>query len=195
MANFYEDTACCESVCEATLSSQEVPTLEKRQHINGGMREFEVRENIVLAPLDLINPTEGIMQQIRRNLLKYTENFKGVVLCFDLLSVQGDPKVLDSGYVLVQVRARYYTFSPEEGDRLLGTVSKVGDGQVACLVYNCFNASVELTEGGRGYEEGEEVEFVVRVISRTKDGILAVMGTAVEKVKKKRHKHKKRDNT
>ena len=194
MASLCDDTVYSESVCDATNSSQELLTLEKRQDINGGMREFEVSENIVLSPIDLGNPIEGVMLQMRRNLLKYTESFNGVVLCFDLLNVQGDPTVLDSGYVLVHIRARYYAFSPREGDKLRGTVTKVGEGQVACLVYNCFNASVELIEGERGYGVGEEVEFVVRCVTRTKDGILAVMGTVETGKKKKRHKHKKKDN-
>ena len=194
MASFCDSVVYSDSVCDVTQSSEELQTLKKRQDKVGGMREFEVSENIALPPMDLSNPIGGVMQHMRRSLLKYNETFKGVVICFDLLSVNGDPKVLESGYVLLQVRARYYAFSPREGDRLRGTVTKVGEGQVACLVYNCFNASVELIEGKGAHGVGEEVEFVVRAVSRTKDGILAVMGAMAPHKKKKRHKHKKKDD-
>ncbi|KAI6647549.1 DNA-directed RNA polymerase I subunit RPA43 [Oopsacas minuta] len=181
---------------ETTISSQEELTLKTQiedGHL-GGMREFHVSENLTLSPLDLTSPVDGVLQHVKRNLLKYVETFKGVVLSVNLLKVDTSPKILDSGYVLVQIWARYYVFSPHEGDTLRGVVTKVGEDKLACLVYNCFNASVDMV-GDVELTPGEIVEFIIRAVSRTKDGILAVMGVMKVASKKKDHKHKKKEHS
>ena len=163
----------------------------------GGMKEFQVREKLILSPLDLSDPLDGVSHHVKRNLLKYVETFRGVVLSVDILKVDPSPKILDSGFVLVQISARYYVFSPREGDMLRGVVTKMGEGKCACLVYNCFNASVELVDEVV-VSAGDAIEFVVRAVSRTKDGILAVLGTMQfmqVSSKKTSYKHKKKEHS
>ena len=159
----------------------------------GGMKEFQVREKLTLSPLDLSDPIGGVSQYVKRNLLKYVEAFRGVVLSVDILKIDSSPKILDSGYVLVQISARYCVFSPREGDMLRGVVTKMGEEKCACLVYNCFNASVELVEVV--VSAGDVIEFVVQAVSRTKDGILAMTGTMQVSSKKTGYKHKKKEHS
>lgn len=163
------------------------------EHI-GGMKEFQVREKLTLSPLDLSDPIDGVSQHVKRNLLKYVETFRGVVLSVEVLKVDPSPKILDSGFVLVQISARYYVFSPREGDTLRGVVTKMGEEKCGCLVYNCFNASVELVEEVV-VSAGDVIEFVVRAVSKTKDGILAVIGEMQVSSKETGYKHKKKEHS
>ena len=195
--NEHENSNSSSSFCDDRSQTQKETTPRKRgseQYLTGkigGIKEFRVKEKLSLSPLDLSDPTEGIAMHAKRQLLKYNEVLQGVVLSFDELKVDGDPRVLDSGYVLINLSVKYYAFSPQPGDRLRGTVTKVWEGRVACLVYGCFNASVELEEGATVPDVGEGVDFVVRNVNRTKDGILAVEGLMDANKKRRKHKQKK----
>eukprot|EP00271_Cylindrocystis_brebissonii_P013696 TRINITY_DN3383_c0_g3_i1.p1 TRINITY_DN3383_c0_g3~~TRINITY_DN3383_c0_g3_i1.p1 ORF type:complete len:330 (+),score=76.27 TRINITY_DN3383_c0_g3_i1:85-1074(+) len=88
----------------------------------------------------------GVHEELNALILKYNEDFEGVLLAYsDLVLQQPHAKILDglSPYFRVQLSASLLLFTPHVGDLLEGEVHSCGPDYVSLLVLGVFNASVK----------------------------------------------------
>ncbi|TKS88526.1 DNA-directed RNA polymerase I subunit RPA43 [Collichthys lucidus] len=102
------------------------------------------RRHIGLPPMYLNKKRTGIQEELGSELLKFSESLKGVPLAYDDIRIVGQHGDIydDSGYIHMDIEANFIVFQPKRGQRLLGTVNKLGVSHVGCLVHGCFNASI-----------------------------------------------------
>ena len=147
---------------------------------------LEVNEHISLLPCFVGRLSQGILEHLNTKLLRYSENYGGVLLAYSKPSVQQTHgRILDEQpHIHFDLKYTAYVFRPVIGSIVCGTVNNVGGDHVGCLVYDCFNASVfSKREKGRRKLNGHFSRFVIgskiwfRVVSiENISGILSIIG-------------------
>ena len=148
--------------------------------------KLEVSEHISLLPCFVGRLSHGILEQLDKKLLRYSEQYGGVLLAYSKPSVQqSHGRILDEQpHIHFDLKYTAYVFRPVIDSIVCGTVNNVGGDHVGCLVYDCFNASVfSKQEKGQKKLNGLFSQFVVgskiwfRVISiENISGILSIVG-------------------
>ena len=107
-------------------------------------RQLELQEHMSLLPCYLGRLAEGILEQLNRRVLRYSEEYGGVLLSYSKPCVlQSCGRIMDEQpHIHFDVRFTACIFRPTIGSVLCGTVNKIGADYIGCLVYDCFNASV-----------------------------------------------------
>ncbi|XP_010751411.2 DNA-directed RNA polymerase I subunit RPA43 [Larimichthys crocea] len=143
------------------------------------------RRHIGLPPVYLNKKKTGIQEELAAELLKFSESLKGVPLAYDNIRIVGQHGDIydDSGYVHMDIEANFIVFQPKRGQKLLGTVNKLGVSHVGCLVHGCFNASILKpnlvsveTWRDAGPRIGTELEFEVTALDADSVGVLLIRG-------------------
>ena len=149
--------------------------------------KLEVSEHISLLPCFVGRLSQGILEHLDKKLLRYSEQYSGVLLAYSKPSVQQTHgRILDEQpHIHFDLKYMAYVFRPVIDSIVCGTVNNVGGDHVGCLVYDCFNASVFARQLSKGRQRlnGLFSEFVVgskiwfRVVSiENISGILSIVG-------------------
>ena len=149
--------------------------------------KLEVNEHISLLPCFVGRLSQGILEHLDKKLLRYSEQYSGVLLAYSKPSVQQTHgRILDEQpHIHFDLKYTAYVFRPVIDSIVCGTVNNVGGDHVGCLVYDCFNASVFARQLSKGRQRlnGLFSEFVVgskiwfRVVSiENISGILSIVG-------------------
>ncbi|KAE8282105.1 DNA-directed RNA polymerase I subunit RPA43 Twist neighbor protein [Larimichthys crocea] len=112
------------------------------------------RRHIGLPPVYLNKKKTGIQEELAAELLKFSESLKGVPLAYDNIRIVGQHGDIydDSGYVHMDIEANFIVFQPKRGQKLLGTVNKLGP------------------------RIGTELEFEVTALDADSVGVLLIRG-------------------
>ena len=148
--------------------------------------KLEVSEHISLLPCFVGRLSQGILEHLDKKLLRYSEQYGGVLLAYSKPSVQQTHgRILDEQpHIHFDLKYTAYVFRPVIDSIVCGTVNNVGGDHVGCLVYDCFNASVFSKQAkGQKRLNGLFSQFVVgskiwfRVVSiENISGILSIVG-------------------
>ena len=148
--------------------------------------KLEVSEHISLLPCFVGRLSQGILEHLDKKLLRYSEQYGGVLLAYSKPSVQQTHgRILDEQpHIHFDLKYTAYVFRPVIDSIVCGTVNNVGGDHVGCLVYDCFNASVFAKQiKGQQRLNGLFSEFIVgskiwfRVVSiENISGILSIIG-------------------
>ncbi|XP_063040915.1 DNA-directed RNA polymerase I subunit RPA43 [Engraulis encrasicolus] len=143
------------------------------------------RRHVALPPMHLKKKKTGIEEELNSELLKYSENLKGVPLAYDNIHLLGHHGDIfdDQGFIHFNIEASFVVFKPKKGQKLEGVINKIGLTHVGCLVHGCFNASIpkpkEMTaEQWRdsGLAPGGSLEFEVVQLDADVAGVLLIRG-------------------
>ena len=107
-------------------------------------RQLELQEHVSLLPCYLGRLAEGILQHLNGRVLRYSEQYGGVLLSYSKPCVlQRCGTIFDEQpHIHFDVKFTACIFKPTVGSLLWGAVNKVGGDYIGCLVYDCFNAAV-----------------------------------------------------
>ena len=107
-------------------------------------RQLELQEHVSLLPCYLGRLAEGVLQHLNGRVLRYSEQYGGVLLSYSKPCVlQRCGTIFDEQpHIHFDVKFTACIFKPTVGSLLWGTVNKVGGDYIGCLVYDCFNAAV-----------------------------------------------------
>ncbi|XP_035537318.1 DNA-directed RNA polymerase I subunit RPA43 [Morone saxatilis] len=143
------------------------------------------RRHICLPPMYLNKKRTGIQEELEAELLRFSQSLTGVPLAYEnirIVSQHGDI-FDDNGYIHMNIEANFIVFQPKKGQKLLGTVNKLGVSHVGCLVHGCFNASIPKpnlvsveTWRDAGPRIGTELEFEVTALDADAVGVLLIRG-------------------
>ncbi|TNN62336.1 DNA-directed RNA polymerase I subunit RPA43 [Liparis tanakae] len=143
------------------------------------------RRHVTLPPMYLNKKRTGIQEELEAELLKFSQSLKGVPLAYENIRIVGPHGNIfdDSGYIHMDVEANFIVFQPENGQKLLGKVNKLGMSHVGCLVHGCFNASIPKpglvsvdTWWAAGPRIGADLEFDVTALDADTAGVLLIRG-------------------
>ena len=142
-------------------------------------RTVQVVQHISLPPSYIGRMAKGITEILNRKILKYFSEYGGFVLAYSkpLVLQRAANIVNESPNLHFEVQVDLHLFTPLVGALLCGTVNHViNESHVGCLVYNCFNASVERKPHTKnGITRGEKIWF--RVVNlETISGVLCIRG-------------------
>ncbi|XP_057838967.2 DNA-directed RNA polymerase I subunit rpa43 [Cryptomeria japonica] len=102
-----------------------------------------------LHPSRSADVEEGVLQLLSSLLLRYNEEFDGVVLAyFDIKVCDWTPKILSGlhPYLSLKLKAKLLLFSPKPGMLLEGTVNKVEKDYMGAIVLGIFNAAIAFSD-------------------------------------------------
>jgi len=107
-------------------------------------RQLELQERMSLLPCYLGRLAEGILEHLNGRVLRYCEQYGGVLLCYSKPCVlQRCGRILDEQpQIHFDLKFTACIFKPTIGSILCGTVNKIGGDYIGCLVDDCFNASI-----------------------------------------------------
>ncbi|KAM5204166.1 DNA-directed RNA polymerase I subunit RPA43 isoform 2-T2 [Hipposideros larvatus] len=143
------------------------------------------RRHIALSPRYLNRKRTGIREQLDAELLRYSESLLGVPIAYDNIKVVGELGDIydDQGHIHLNIEADFVIFSPEPGQKLVGTVNKVSSSHIGCLVHGCFNASIPKPEQmpteqwqTLDINVGDELEFEVFRLDSDAAGVFCIRG-------------------
>ena len=147
-----------------------------------------ITEHMKLPPSYLGRIGTGVIENLNQRILKFSGEYQGFILAYS------KPRVLHTAASIhdelpnlhFDVQVEMFLFVPRVGSVLCGTVNKlIGAELVGCLVYNCFNASVNLIKTGKrrgpdsGRALGEKINFKVSSLERV-SGVLCIRGEEME---------------
>ena len=141
----------------------------------------QVEMPLYLSPSYLAHPMEGVREQLNRSVLRYVEQFGGVLLSYSDLRLQRPLGriAFDAPEIHIRVAFEATYFAPSAGDVLGGTVSRVGGDHIAILVLGVFNASVALPSDWDAESPSVQPDHVVHLQVRTvhhANGLLSMHG-------------------
>jgi hypothetical protein len=158
------------TTCSASNTNAALPIYKRR-----------VELPLYLSPVHLLRPLSGVRDQLNRSNLRFVEHFNGVLLSFEGLRLLRPLGRIAYDAPEIHVRAEFDAtfFAPKPGDRIEGTVSRIGADHIALLVMGIFNGSVALPDGwdhSRPSVQPEDtVTFVVRSVQHA-NGLLSMHG-------------------
>ncbi|GIL58248.1 hypothetical protein Vafri_13310 [Volvox africanus] len=99
---------------------------------------------IELHPSTVDNVTEGVKDQLNVNLLRYVEEFEGVLLSYSNLEILTRKPIIHPYFPFfhLDVRADVLIFKPKPGMTLVGQVNLLGEDYISALVFGFLNVSI-----------------------------------------------------
>ena len=153
---------------------------------NSGFIRIESTEHIGLHPRYLGRLKEGVKEELKSNLMKYSDVLEGVPVNYEGFQIQQRTGcILDElPYIHFDVKVNAIVFKPTIGSTLIGVVNKIGVDHVGCLVHNCFNASISKSNFRNGLiydnlDMGSDFAFKV-IGTEAVNGVLAIIGQVEE---------------
>jgi len=122
------------------------------------IEKLRARLSINLPPAASEDVLAGVRQQLNSYLLRYSYDFRGVVISYeDERVMTKQARVLSYfPYFQVSVSVTLAVFKPIAGGRIAGEVNQVGDDYIGLLVMGVFNASIAASNmGGRFTLQGD----------------------------------------
>ena len=143
---------------------------------------IESTEHIGLHPRHLGRLKEGVKEELKNKLMKYSDVLEGVPVSYEGFQIlQKSGSILEElPFIHFDVKVNFIVFKPMIGSSLVGVVNKIGVDHVGCLVHNCFNASISKSNFRNGliYDSldiGSDFTFDV-VETEAINGVLAITG-------------------
>lgn len=127
-----------------------------------GFHEVRAEFTIGLAPKYLATVKEGITAQLNEGLLKYVDEFQGILMGhwkLRLTESVGQIPANSPGTCLVQASASFLVFCLAKGSALTGVVNRLGEHSIGLLVFGetSVNISANRMQGEHEYIEGQWV--------------------------------------
>lgn len=153
----------------------------------------ESQDHISLHPRYLGRLKEGVKEELKSKLMKYSDVLEGVPVSYESFRImQRSGSILDElPCIHFDVKVNLIVFKPTLGSTLVGVVNKLGVDHVGCLVHNCFNASISKSNFRNGliYDSldiGSDFKFNV-IGTEAVNGVLAITGEVEEHRKHTRY--------
>mmetsp|Transcript_35799 Transcript_35799/g.79664 ORF Transcript_35799/g.79664 Transcript_35799/m.79664 type:complete len:313 (-) Transcript_35799:486-1424(-) len=108
------------------------------------LQKVDARFQIELHPSKLHNVEDGVDEQMNNLLLRYNEEFEGIVMAYSNVTSSNKAASIHPyfPFVHLDVRAQLLLFKPVVGNMLVGEVIKVGADFIGLLVLGVLNASI-----------------------------------------------------
>ena len=156
---------------------------ESSKHSKSLFKTVRVTQHISLPPSYIGRMGKGITEILNRKILKYFTEYGGFVLAYSkpLVLSRVAHIIDDTPNLHFDIQVDLHLFTPLVGALLSGTVNHViNENHVGCLVYDCFNASVQRrqTSTKNGIKRGEKIWFTV-VSLETISGVLCIQGEEI----------------
>ncbi|GIL79344.1 hypothetical protein Vretifemale_8725 [Volvox reticuliferus] len=99
---------------------------------------------VELHPSTVENVTEGVKDQLNANLLRYVEEFEGVLLSYSNLEILTKKPIIHPYFPFfhLDVRADVLLFKPKPGMTLVGQVNLLGEDYISALVFGVLNVAI-----------------------------------------------------
>ena len=144
---------------------------------------------------------DGVLEHLNDKILRYSRDLGGVFLSYSKPRVlQEAGRIIDEHpHIHFDLDYKAYVFRPRVGSVLTGVVNNIGDDHIGCLVYDCFNASVVMSEGQRKSQSrtflsncqvGAEIQFCVKQLEIIA-GIVSIKGELLDS-SSSIHRHRKK---
>ena len=151
---------------------------------------MDVRQRMTLLPSYIGRISEGVLEHLNKKVLRYSHDLNGVFLSYTKpLVLQQAGRIIDEHpHIHFDLEYRAYVFKPRVGSVLSGVVNNIGDDHIGCLVYDCFNASVVMSEEQRNSHNrtflsncdiGSEIQFCVTQLEIIA-GIVSIRGELLD---------------
>ncbi|CAM6018645.1 unnamed protein product [Sphagnum balticum] len=114
-----------------------------------GFTHIYAKLSVYLHPSRAANVQQGVREIMNSLLLRYNEEFEGVVLAYLDPKIQGRTANILSGlspYFHVQLKASFLLFSPKIGMLVEGKVNKVEKDYLGVVVLGLFNAAIGIAD-------------------------------------------------
>ncbi|GLI65718.1 hypothetical protein VaNZ11_009314 [Volvox africanus] len=97
-----------------------------------------------LHPSTVENVTEGVKDQLNANLLRYVEEFEGVLLSYSNLAILTRKPIIHPYFPFfhLNVRTDVLIFKPKPGMNLVGQVNLLGEDYISALVFGFLNVAI-----------------------------------------------------
>ena len=175
------------------------------ENYDGTFRCIQVKEHLSLLPCYVGNISQGVISYLNNKILKNSSQLNGVLLSYSKpVLLQKEGRILDElPHIHFDLSYTAYVFRPLLGSVLHGSVNKIGNDHVGCLLYDCFNVSIVKKEKrhsdgfSSSYKKlkiGTEISFKVLSIDRPiSSDVLSLVGELEsKKLKKSSHRKRKR---
>ncbi|XP_050409358.1 DNA-directed RNA polymerase I subunit RPA43 [Patella vulgata] len=146
--------------------------------------------DIILAPRYIGKTSQGITEQLDREVNLYSDVLQGVLISYSNIKLLQPLSLThdDKPYFNFKIQADYIVFRPFDGCILKGVVNKTSQTHVGCLVHRHFNASIprprkygDGTWKGSQLEQGDEFYFKVTSVS-SNNKVLFIQGTLTDEL-------------
>jgi DNA-directed RNA polymerase subunit E'/Rpb7 len=158
--------------------------------------ERSFRLSVALLPIDLRSTVAAVENSLRTSLLRYNDQFGGVLLAFwDVrLLNDGQGRILDDlPHIHYSVTCTALLFRPVIGCTLIGSVKESFPSHISVTVFHYFNASIPTdslhksgfeydqdtlewcSQDGRPVSSGSEIEFELSSLHES-GGIISLEG-------------------
>jgi len=135
-----------------------------------------------LHPSKTDDVQQGVLELLSSLLLRYNEEFDGVVLAyFDLKICNWTAKILNglSPYLSLKLKAKLLLFSPKPGMLLEGKVNKVEKDYIGVIVLGIFNAAIACTDIREEFCYQENVDGIP-IWASTSDNHVIRLGSKIK---------------
>lgn len=162
-------------------------TYNGRDAVMSCFKFVNVKKKMSLPPSYIGRVAEGITEHINSEILQFSEEIGGVILSYSKPSVRQQLGSIfdEQPHVHFELQVSYCVFAPQIGSILWGKINNLGEDHLGCLVYDCFNASIQEKgflvgrNGFRQHQVGDMVRFRVTEFE-TSGGILSLKGEPVD---------------
>lgn len=135
-----------------------------------------------LHPSKTDDVQQGVLELLSSLLLRYNEEYDGVVLAyFDLKICDWTAKILNglSPYLSLKLKAKLLLFSPKPGMLLEGKVNKVEKDYIGVIVLGIFNAAIACTDIREEFCYQENVDGIP-IWASTSDNHVIKLGSKIK---------------
>uniref|UniRef100_A0A7S2ARY2 RPA43 OB domain-containing protein n=1 Tax=Octactis speculum TaxID=3111310 RepID=A0A7S2ARY2_9STRA len=154
-------------------------------------KELEVVIRLSLLPEALHNVRGHIRAQLLQQLLRYNEDFGGVIVSFSKIAPKSHcgQLVCDEPHIHVDVGTTAYVFAPSLTTELIARTTKVSATHISLLAYGIFNVTIAAADVGSAHVISEDGADWICRHERDSDGAQDIRsGTHVRlRVKKTHH--------
>ena len=140
-----------------------------------------VRERVALLPKCLGRVKHHVLEYFNARVLKYSDALHGVVVSYSNVKITQELAALvgEDPHIRFDVEATVLVFRPVVGSKLQGRVGTISWDMASCLIFDCFNASIDrppdADESWPHKDIGDMVEFTVVGIKQA-HGVVSIKG-------------------
>ncbi|GFR44478.1 hypothetical protein Agub_g5741, partial [Astrephomene gubernaculifera] len=111
---------------------------------NNALFRARTHFSVELHPSTVVDVHEGVKEQLNSHLLRFVDDFNGVLLSYSNVEVLTKKPVIHPyfPYFHLDVRADVLVFKPARGMTLVGRVNHLGEDYIGALVLGVFNVTI-----------------------------------------------------